>query len=110
MEVWRYAAPSIDVISPDIYVPYFTEICDIYTKMDNPLFIPETATHSHCAPRLIYTIGHYHATCFAPFGFEDMGQPFNDISAYLFGGGRIRSALTDATECRGLSLVCINLK
>ena len=85
MEVWRYAAPSIDVIAPDIYVPYFTEICDTYTKMDNPLFIPETATHSHCAPRLIYTIGHYHATCFAPFGFEDMGQPFNDISAYLFG-------------------------
>lgn len=85
MEVWRYAAPSIDVISPDIYVPNFTEICDTYTKMDNPLFIPETATHSHCAPRLIYTIGHYHATCFAPFGFEDMGQPFNDISAYLFG-------------------------
>ncbi len=85
MEVWRYAAPSIDVIAPDIYVKNFTEICETYTKMDNPLYIPETATHSHCAPRLVYTIGHHHATCFAPFGFEDMGEPFDDVSAYLFG-------------------------
>lgn len=85
MEVWKYAAPSIDVFAPDIYVPNFCEICDTYTKMDNPLFIPETATHSHVAPRLVYAIGHYHAACFAPFGFEDMGHLFNDISAYLFG-------------------------
>ena len=85
MEVWKYAAPSIDVFAPDIYVPDFCGVCDTYTKLDNPLFIPETATHSHAAPRLIYSIGHYHATCFAPFGFEDMGEPFSDISAYLFG-------------------------
>lgn len=85
MEVWKYAAPSIDVFAPDIYVPDFCDVCDTYTKLDNPLFIPETATHSHAAPRLVYAIGHYHATCFAPFGFEDMGEPFSDISAYLFG-------------------------
>ncbi len=85
MEVWKYAAPSIDVFAPDIYVPDFCGVCDTYTKLDNPLFIPETATHSHAAPRLVYAIGHYHAACFAPFGFEDMGEPFSDISAYLFG-------------------------
>ncbi len=85
MEVWKYAAPSIDVYAPDIYVQNFIEICDAYTKLDNPLFIPETATHSHAAARLVYTIGHYHAACFAPFGFEDMGLPFNNISAFLFG-------------------------
>ena len=85
MEVWKYAAPAIDVFAPDIYVPYFCDICDTYTKLGNPLFIPETAVHSHAAPRLVYSIGHYHAACFAPFGFEDMGQPFDDITAYLFG-------------------------
>ncbi len=85
MEVWQYAAPSIDVIAPDIYVQNFTEICEQYMKRDNPLFIPETATHSHVAPRLIYCIGHYHAACFAPFGFEDMGEEFSDTAAYLFG-------------------------
>ena len=85
MEVWKYAAPAIDVFAPDIYVPNFCGICDTYTKLGNPLFIPETAVHSHAAPRLVYSIGHYHAACFAPFGFEDMGQPFDDITAYLFG-------------------------
>lgn len=85
MEVWKYAAPSIDVIAPDIYVQNFCEICEQYMKIDNPLFIPETATHSHAAPRLVYCVGNYHAACFAPFGFEDMGQQFNDVSAYLFG-------------------------
>lgn len=85
MEIWKYAAPSIDVIAPDIYVQNFHEICDQYMKMDNPLVIPETAVHSYVAPRMVYCVGHYHAACFAPFGFEDMGQPFNAIQGYLFG-------------------------
>ena len=85
MEVRNYAAPSIDIYAPDIYVHNFTDICEEYTKLGNPLFIPETATHSHCAPRLVYAIGHYHAVCFAPFGFEDMGKPFNSATAHLFG-------------------------
>lgn len=85
MEVWKYAAPSIDIYAPDIYVHNFTDVCEEYTKLGNPLFIPETATHSHCAPRLVYTIGHHHAACFAPFGFEDMGKPFDSATAHLFG-------------------------
>lgn len=85
MEVWKYCAPHIDVIAPDIYVQNFCEVCDMYTKMENPLMIPETAAHGHAGPRLVYTIGHYHALCFAPFGFEDLGEPIGDVSAYLFG-------------------------
>lgn len=85
MEIWKFRAPSIDVYCPDIYVAEFCETCDSYTKLDNPLLIPETATHSHAAPRLVYTIGHYHAACFAPFGFEDMGKPFGNAEAFLFG-------------------------
>ena len=57
-EVWDFCAPSIDVYCPDIYVPQFKAVCDEYTRRGNPLFIPETATHSYCAPRLIYTVGH----------------------------------------------------
>ena len=85
MEVWKYCAPHIKVFAPDIYVQNFCEVCDNYVKLDNPLFIPETATHSHVAPRLVYVIGHYHAMGFAPFGFEDMGQPFTATDSYLFG-------------------------
>lgn len=85
MEVWKFCAPHIDVFAPDIYVQNFCEICDEYTKLGNPLIIPETATHSHVGPRLVYVIGHYHAIGFAPFGFEDMGQAFTAADSYLFG-------------------------
>lgn len=85
MEVWKFAAPAIDVIAPDIYVQNFIEICDQYRKMGNPLFIPETATHSHVGPRLVYTVGHHHAMCFAPFGFEDLGGEFDGAASFLFG-------------------------
>jgi len=85
MEVWRYCAPDIDIIAPDIYVPYFCDVCDEYVKMGNPLFIPETATHSYAAPRMVYVVGHHHAMCYAPFAFEEMGEPFSAMMGYLFG-------------------------
>ncbi|MFC4301815.1 DUF5597 domain-containing protein [Cohnella boryungensis] len=85
MEVWKYCAPHVDVLAPDIYVPNFCEVCDEYVKMDNPLFIPETATHGYAGPRLVYVVGHHHALGFAPFAFEDMGKPFTAIQSYLFG-------------------------
>lgn len=85
MEVWQYCAPDIDVIAPDIYVPNFMEICDEYTRRGTPLFIPECATHSYAGPRQVYAVGHYHAMCYSPFGFEDMGKPFTAMQSYLFG-------------------------
>ena len=84
-EVWDYCAPSIDAYCPDIYVPQFKAVCDEYTRRGNPLFIPEASTHSYSAPRLVYTIGHYHAACYSPFGFDDIGKPFTAVQAFLFG-------------------------
>lgn len=85
MEVWQYCAPNIDILAPDIYVQNFLEICEEYTRRENPLFIPETATHGHAAPRQVYVVGHHHAMCYSPFGFEEMGQPFNASMSFLFG-------------------------
>ncbi|MCI2068056.1 MAG: DUF5597 domain-containing protein [Bacilli bacterium] len=85
MEVWKYVAKDVDVVSPDIYVQNFCQICEEYQKLNNPLMIPETAIHSYAALRLVYTIGHYHAWCYSPFGFEDMGKPFNAFQGFLFG-------------------------
>ncbi len=85
MEVWEYCAPQIDVFAPDIYVPDFPGVCDAYTKRGNPLFIPECATHSYAGVREVYAVGHYHAMCYSPFGFEDIGKPFNAQQGALFG-------------------------
>jgi hypothetical protein len=85
MEVWKYCAPAIDIIAPDIYASDFCGICDEYTRRGNPLFIPETVTHSYAGPRKVYAVGHYHALCYAPFGFEEMGEPFSASEGHLFG-------------------------
>lgn len=85
MEIWRWAAQSIDVCSPDIYVRTFCDVCDSYRKLGNALLIPETATHAHVAPRLAWSIAHHHSLCFSPFGFEEMGEPFSDDIGMLFG-------------------------
>lgn len=85
MEVWKFCAPEIDVIAPDIYVPNFMDVCDDYIKLNNPLFIPETVTHAYAGPRQLYVVGHYHALGYAPFGFEGMGEEFSAIDSYLFG-------------------------
>ena len=84
-EVWDFCAPNIDVYCPDIYVPQFKAVCDEFTRRGGALFIPESATHSYCAPRLVYTLGHYHAMCYSPFGFDDIGKPFTAIQGFLFG-------------------------
>ncbi|HAJ66207.1 MAG TPA: hypothetical protein DCM61_06515 [Clostridiales bacterium] len=84
-EVWDFCAPSIDVCCPDIYVPQFKAVCDEFTRRGGALFIPESATHSYCAPRLVYTVGHYHTMCYSPFGFDDIGKPFTAVQGFLFG-------------------------
>lgn len=83
--IWKFAAPSIDILCPDIYVPYFAEVCRQYTRGGNPLYIPECAVHSYAGPREIFVIGHHHALCYAPFGFEEIGRPFNAVQGMLFG-------------------------
>ena len=84
-EVWDFCAPNIDIYCPDIYVPQFKDVCDEYTRRGNALFIPESATHGYAASRLCYTVGHYHAMCYSPFGFDDIGKPFTAVQAFLFG-------------------------
>ena len=84
-EVWDFCAPNIEVYCPDIYVPQFKAVCDEFTRRGGALFIPESATHSYCAPRLVYTLGHYHAMCYSPFGFDDIGKPFTAVQGFLFG-------------------------
>ncbi len=85
MPVWKAAAPSIDIICPDIYVRSFCDVCDSYHTDANPLSIVETATHSYLAPRAVWAICHHHAPIFAPFGFEEMGEPFTATQGFLFG-------------------------
>lgn len=108
--IWRSAAPAVQAYAPDVYVPYFCDVADAYRAGGSPLLVPETATHAYAAARAIWSVGHYHAVCFAPFGYEEMGEPFDASAGILFGADASDPALRTpqdpveyAAVMRGLS-------
>ncbi len=70
-DIWRAGAPDVDILAPDLYLPYFDEVCERFSRNGNPLFIPETGTN---ASNVIMAVGKYNAIGFSPFGV-DGGRP-----------------------------------
>ena len=68
MDIWKVAAPHIDALAPDIYLPDFKNIVSEYHRKDNPLLVPEAVMQPSWA---FYAFGEHHAICFSPFGIED---------------------------------------
>jgi beta-galactosidase GanA len=69
LDVWRAAAPAIDFLAPDIYLPDFKAVCASYTRSGNPLFIPES---SPGADRVFYAIGQHETLGFCPFAIDSL--------------------------------------
>jgi hypothetical protein len=70
-DIWRAGAPDVDILAPDLYLPYFDQVCERFTRNGNPLFIPETETN---ASNVIMAVGKYNTIGFSPFGI-DGGRP-----------------------------------
>lgn len=70
-DIWRCAAPAIDLLAPDIYDPGFTGWCEQYHLPDNPLFIPEIRLEEEDGVRALYAFGEHDALGFSPFSIED---------------------------------------
>ncbi len=69
MDIYKAAAPAIDIVSPDIYLPDYKEIyAQYYRKADNPLLVPESSLD---AARAFVGFAEFDAICFSPFGIED---------------------------------------
>lgn len=75
MDVWKAAGSSIDFFSPDFYNPDFSHWNDLYTRKQNPLFIPEHKFDNTIAAKAAYAIGHYEAIGFSPFSIESTENP-----------------------------------
>ncbi|WP_261305070.1 DUF5597 domain-containing protein [Paenibacillus andongensis] len=75
MPIWKATAPTICLYAPDIYVSNFAEVCEEYTRNDNPLFIPEARRDAASVANVFYAFGKYNALCFSPFGIEDFLAP-----------------------------------
>lgn len=68
MDVYKAAAPAIDLLAPDIYLADFKGIVDDYRRADNPLFVPESTFDPG---RAYYAIGEHCALGYSPFGIDD---------------------------------------
>ncbi|HKD09193.1 MAG TPA: DUF5597 domain-containing protein [Bryobacteraceae bacterium] len=87
LDIYHAAAPSLDVISPNLYAPDFKGVAALYARAGNPLLIPETGTN---VGNLFWAIGHHAALGWSPFGaLEDMkpdgqiGQAYQILSGIM---------------------------
>jgi hypothetical protein len=73
LDVWRAAAPSVDFIAPDIYVPRTEAVYTMeqYLRSGNPLFIPEYKHGSDAALMAFWAYAQYNAISFSPFAIDD---------------------------------------
>jgi hypothetical protein len=72
MDVWKAAAPAIDILAPDIYYPKFYDVAAQYTRPDNPLFVPETNFNPYFVGFAYTTFGSFNGIGFSPFGIDDV--------------------------------------
>ena len=80
IDLWKVAAPAIDMIGPDIYTDdsgFYRELLRTYARPDNPLWIPETGSGDSFAKFFFYALGKG-AIGFSPFGIDRTGWTFTD--------------------------------
>jgi hypothetical protein len=74
-ELWKAAAPAIDILAPDIYLTdpeAYLRVLEYYSRPDNPLFVPETIGQG-ATTRFFFSALGYGAIGYAPFGMDDTG-------------------------------------
>ena len=79
MDIYRAAAPSLDLFAPDIYIPDFKGTCVLYNRSGNPLFIPEAEDR---VGNLLWALGHHAALGWSAFGIEDLSPDGQVTQAY----------------------------
>ena len=71
IDIWRCAAPGIDLLAPDLYDKGFTGWTAQYKLHNNPLFIPEIRLEPNDGVRAFYVFGEHDGIGFSPFSIED---------------------------------------
>jgi Domain of unknown function (DUF5597)/Glycosyl hydrolases family 35 len=70
LDVWKAAAPHVDLLAPDFYQPKVQEIAALYARPDNPLLVPEIALSPHYAAFAFPILARFDGLGVAPFGVE----------------------------------------
>ena len=74
-DIWKTAAPAIDVLAPDFYNPNFEHWCNLYTRAQSPLFSPEIRFEAGVDAKALFAYGRYNCLSFSPFSIESTEHP-----------------------------------
>ena len=91
-DIWRAAAPSIDILSPDIYLADFPSILAMYMRGGNPGFVPESRSGVNGAANVAYGIGELGLVGYSPM--DPTGIVSGPDIKYMSG---IYSVISEAT-------------
>lgn len=72
LDIYKAAAPHIDLLAPDIYMPeytHYTTVLERYARPDNPLFVAETGNREEYARYFFSALGRQ-AIGWSPFGID----------------------------------------
>ncbi|WP_111641517.1 DUF5597 domain-containing protein [Marinimicrobium alkaliphilum] len=86
LDLWKVAAPAIDMISPDIYFRdhrTVERVMELYSRPDNALFVAEIGNDQPYARYFFSALGHQ-GIGFAPFGMDDTGYMNYPLGAPTF--------------------------
>lgn len=75
IDIWKCAAPHIDLIAPDIYSVNFNDfkqICAQYSRPDNPLFVPESGADGVNARNMLRAITDFDALGYFIFAVDSI--------------------------------------
>ena len=74
LDVWKAAAPAVDLLAPDIYMDdsaRYLKVLDLYGRPDNALFVPETG-RAPATSRYFFAALARGAIGWAPFGVDGL--------------------------------------
>ncbi len=80
MDAWRAGGPAIDILSPDVHVPNYTDWCNWYTQSGNPLFIPESRGDARGVAHAMATVAKYDGIGYSPFGIDHLASPDGELA------------------------------
>ncbi len=73
INIWKCAAPHIDIYAPDIYDTGYKGWVEKYKRADNPFFTPEVKCDANSGAKAYYTFGETDAISYSPFALDQAG-------------------------------------
>ena len=103
IDIWKCAAPGIDLLAPDLYDKGFVDWVGQYKLHNNHLFIPEIKLEANDGVRAFYVFGQHDAIGFSPFSIED--APDDGNYKLTKGYEKLKELMPVITKYQGMEMM-----